>query len=63
MCTNTCAVASDTTDLGVGWEALSFLSSFSRNKRKLKGRGGKVLARLRGRTCYLQAGQGIYSSE
>lgn len=48
MCRNTCAVASDTTDLGVGWEAVFFLSSFSRTRRKLKGRGREGVARLRG---------------
>lgn len=46
MCTDTCAVAYDTTDPpGVGWEAVSFLSSFSRNRRKPKGRERKSVSK------------------
>lgn len=40
-----CKIASDTTDLGVGWEAVSFLTSFSRNRRKPRGRERKGVSK------------------
>lgn len=57
MCTNTCAVASDTTDLGMGWEVVSFLSSFSRNRRKPKGREREGVSKAEGEEDMLFTGR------
>lgn len=40
-----CKIASDTTDLGGWWEAVSFLTSFSRNRRKPRGRERKGVSK------------------
>lgn len=59
MCMNTCGIALDTTDLGGG---VSFLSSFSRNRRKPKGREreGVSKAERGGGHAIYRHGQGIY---
>lgn len=64
MCTeHLCKIASDTTDLGWGGKRCPFYP-LSPEQEEAEGTGEERLARLRGRrTCYLQAGQGIYSSE
>lgn len=59
VCMNMHGITLDTMDLGWGWgrKAVSFLSSFSPNRRKQKGKERRGISKAeRGRrTCYLQA--------